>query len=908
MSLGTALTNAVSGLRTNQMAMGVLSNNMANVNTDGYSRKVVEQSAVYIEGVGNGVRIDDVVRKVDTYLQRSMMTQGSVNASAQVVTSYYDRLQVLLGAPGSQNSLDEYVTSYFNTLQQMADQPDRTSYRSNMVNSANTLATQVSSLAYEMESMRFQADSDINGAVTEINAALKKLYDLNAAIARAAAVGQSTAGLLDERDMALKTLADNMDITTFYEPNGTVKVTAGSGVPMVDGILHQLRYSPVASVENLVDDVRINAIEVVAIDINGNVSGVPQTLVSGGKMGEVQSKLSSGKLQGLVELRDKLIPDILNQLDMLASRLRDAMNGLHNNGSGWPPAQQLAGTRAVYGSQHYEWSGSVQIAVLSTSGQPAPSAYNNESYTGFRPLTLDLSAMRMPGGISGRSSIQAIVDEINWHFGTPTNKVEVGPINNIRLVSNTTQLPSGAPSLFNFDFELENISGDRADFFVSNVTVRDAGGAVLPGAYTQGPPSIALDPTATYVTYINESHVDVNLTSTAGLTVGEKIYLGAPGLANVNGIDAADLTGYFTIESITGNQIRINTNGVAGSSGSENDAVPAVATPSYAVSRPGEKDRTYKNGELQVDFTAALSSPYYEITVDMNVIDEFGAQSISQVTYRVQNNQQNLYSDRYHAVSTSGQGLLVQPNTTQAPLRAILVDANGNELPKFNGVYADQPGYLKIVGGNEDYVVSINELDSQHRGDVPYGVPATNWGFSHFFGLNNFFESNELNATGDSLKNSAINLAVQQRLRDNPNLVTSGRLQLQQQSSDPDMPPQYTYVRHSGDNSAVQGMAALAYVPLGFDAAGGLPTTALSLQGYTSEMLGYLASTSAAAQDTADNAQMLYEGFEERHKAISAVNLDEELAMTIILQNAYAANARIITVVNEMFDELVNTF
>src|SRR6187399_78439 len=105
MSLSLSLNNALSGLRANQQAISILSHNIANANTEGYSRQVLDQSAQYIAGVGSGVNIDDVVRKVDKYLQRAVITQGSAVARSNVVSEYYDRINVMLGQPGAQNTL-----------------------------------------------------------------------------------------------------------------------------------------------------------------------------------------------------------------------------------------------------------------------------------------------------------------------------------------------------------------------------------------------------------------------------------------------------------------------------------------------------------------------------------------------------------------------------------------------------------------------------------------------------------------------------------------------------------------------------------------------------------------------------------------------------------------------------------
>ena len=133
MSLSLALNNALTGLAVNQKALSITSHNIANANTEGYSRQIIQQSAQYINSVGVGVKIEDVVRNVDKYLQRSLIRQGSDVGYADVVNVYHERLQVLLGQPGGQNTLDEYITNFFNDVQALAETPERVSFRETAV-------------------------------------------------------------------------------------------------------------------------------------------------------------------------------------------------------------------------------------------------------------------------------------------------------------------------------------------------------------------------------------------------------------------------------------------------------------------------------------------------------------------------------------------------------------------------------------------------------------------------------------------------------------------------------------------------------------------------------------------------------------------------------------------------------
>lgn len=910
MSLALSLNNALSGLRVNQQSIAVLSQNIANVNTAGYSRQILNQSAVVVGGVGSGVRIDDISRKVDVYLQRSVQTQGSNNALAATTDAYFQRIQALLGRPGSNNSIDSYVTSFFNSVQQLAETPETNSLKSNAIAAANKLASEISTLAANVHDLRYEADREISEAVSTVNSSLIRLRDINGALTQAVSLGQSTSELLDSRDRELRTLSQNLDISVTYGSAGTASVVAGDGTVLLEeGVSHRLVYSPASSVATFTSDSGLNALRVITLNDENEEIGNPVQLISGGVSSAVTTGLTAGRLVALQQIRDVRFNSVLDQLDSLASRLREGVNAIHNNGSGFPPATSLTGDREVRSGDQFNWSGQVRIAVLQSNGQPVPSPYADESYTGIRPLTLDLARLDSGQG-NGRPTLQTIVDEINNHFGAPGNKARLGNLNNIQLASDTNVLPSGAPPLFNFDLDLENISSDFSRVFVTGITVTDDTAANITNV-TQNAPSISILPSASYNTVIGTPNVTINLAAPLNVGVGDRIYLNPPS-GPVNGIAPAALSGFVTVTAISGNSLTFTAGANATSTGAVNDPGNIQAFAPYGSVAAGFEVRTRDNGQLQVDFSGNPSSNFYDITVNVSVVDAAGTISSAPITYRVNNNERDIFNRRYDARAVGAPGTLVLPSSSQESLRAILVDERGVELPSINGKYIDGPAFLKLVGGNTgvSYGVAIDELDSQQLG-LPDGSPAeagTNFGFSHYFGLNNFFASNNLTRTGDSVKGSALNLRVQDRLLQNANLISTGGLSLQERSIASGNNDIYTYALYSGDNTVAQRLSRLNSDLLSFDSAGGLPATSQSLQGYSSQILGFISQRSAEASDNAANAKVLFDGFESRAQAESGVNLDEELANTITFQNAYAATARIITTVNQLYEDLLQIF
>jgi flagellar hook-associated protein FlgK len=905
MSLSLALNNALTGLNVNQKALSVTSQNIANANTEGYSRQIIQQSAQYIGSVGVGVRIEDIVRNVDKYLQRSMINQGTNVGRTDVINTYMERMQVLLGEPGGNNTLDEYIESFFNSIQSLAETPERVSFRENAVDSGITLAREISSLAEGLETLRYQADQDMAEAVRTINLELQKIDALNVAINNANAIKNPTAGLLDQMDMALKKIADFLPISTYTQENGAIHVYTANGVALVDDNLYQLSYRQAAGISTFLADGSLSPLEIYRINENGTRSRDRVTVITGGAEGTIQNILQNGRLLGLQQLRDEIIPGALEQLDNLASKIRDVFNAIHNDGSSFPGTNELTGTRSVLASDRSDWSGTVRIGVLDKQGQPIPSPYSDESYTGIRPLDLDLSFLDSGFG-RGQPTMQTIVDEINNHFFPPPVKAVVGNLNNIQIVSNTSSLPN-IPPQFTFDFDLDNISRDPSQFFVSGITVLDDTGTNITNIAASTRPVVNLDAINTYTTFAAERRVQINAAG-HGLKEGEVIFLSDPGAA-VDGIPNSAMTGYFKISNVTANSFEVDF-GVPAAAGGPQTVAGVTATPKWDEIAAGDKRRTRDAGTVTVDFAANTGSTYFDIVVNVGVYDgkvSPGEIPTSTITYRIFNNTTNLLNDRYNNVALTGNGERVVAKTSQPSVIAKLVDEFGAELPKINGVYADLPGFLKIESFDSTQTIHMDELDSRQLG-ITSTVPTragTNRGFSHFFELNNFFKSNSPTSIGDTVEGSAYRMKVEDRLVRNSNLISLGTMTMAPQSSNPSDPPQYTVVRNIAGNDVIQRLARVGLNEYQFSAAGGLDSVTQTMNGYIGEILGFLAANAVQSESNARDSMILFKGFEERLDAMKGVNIDEELANTILYQHAYTASARIITVADELFQVLL---
>ena len=908
MSLQLALNNALTGLKVNQRVLSVISNNIANANTEGYSRQTADLSSLTYDGIGQGVKVEDVVRKVDSYLQRAVTDQTSSVGRSSTLSEYYQRTQTLLGEPGSTNSIDEHISTFFTALQTMADSPERTSTRAAAVDAGVSLSNEFSQLYDGLQELRFQADQDIGHAITDINTQLKKLGSLNDAISNSKALGSSTAALMDQRDLAVKAIATYMNVSVHERADGEIQLYSGSGAVLLDDKVHQLEYRKFNSVEDLKNGTPSSPISIYAIDKSGARVGDSVKLYSdSSEIVDGAGKLQDGSLLGLLQVRDALLPQMVGQLDELASQMRDNFNAVHNQGSGYPAASSLTGTREIRASERNLWDGTVRIAALNDNGTPLQQTYALQQQS-LQPLVLDFSQLKSGQGY-GEVSTQTVIDEINQHFGIPQTKVSLGNFGNVSLTSNSTAIDP-INNKFHFDFDIENLSGKTGQFWVEGVTVLDDTGANISNV-TDTAPAQALSPLSTFTTTAGSGIVTVATAGVPAVKVGDYVRMADPG-APVNGISGGAFDGYFKVLAINGNtfDIDLNSNPLAAASATASGPVSLAGqtmNPAYATAQSGGSERTRQNGEYVADLTGNTASHYFDIQTTMvNVLPD-GTVSRSTVSYRVPNNTPNIADHRYAPRSADRDGTVLYPQGSQSSLKAVMVDEKGNELPLINGSYGDQTGFLKIVSTRPGVTFAIDSGDSAQLGlpnDRP-AKPASNRAFSHFYELNNFFHSNQPTLTGDTQVDSARYMQVEQRLLDTPNLVSTGQLHLSSQPADPGKPPVYTVERYSGDHDLAQKMVDLGNQAIHFNAAGGVPASDQSFISHAAEMLGYMSSQSSTSQANLKDNQTLLDGFTTRASAVSGVNMDEELANTIIYQNAYAASARVITVTKQLFDTLL---
>ena len=377
MSLALTLNNALSGLKVNQSALQVTSNNVANVNTEGYTRKSIEQQTRVLAGLGAGVMIQSVSRAVDQYLQRDIRTESASLGALRVKDDFYRQMQNLFGNQADNNAVSATITDLSTALEGLAAAPESAASRLETVNAGASLARELNRLSTQIQELRTQADKEIATVVEAVNQNLANIADLNMKIATNMGKGVPVADLQDQRALALDELSGYLDIQYFERSTGELVIMTKDGRSLVEAQASTLMYQP-ATVMTVEREYIAPGDPAYPGDVAGiilNPSDPPDPAGAGAR--DLTMSLTNGELAALIEMRDRTLSGLGFQFDELAARLRDEINAIHNQGAAYPGAQMLDGTMRIpdlmqgVGGAPLTASGSTRIVSFNADGTEA---------------------------------------------------------------------------------------------------------------------------------------------------------------------------------------------------------------------------------------------------------------------------------------------------------------------------------------------------------------------------------------------------------------------------------------------------------------------------------------------------------------------------------------------------------
>ncbi|MBM09560.1 MAG: flagellar hook-associated protein FlgK [Magnetovibrio sp.] len=326
-----ALRSAQSGLLSNQEALNVVANNISNVNTEGYSRRIVSFKTVSISTGGGGVQIADVARAVDEGLLKTLRVENGQLHTHMSQETILARVQELFGAPGDDNSIAHLMEEFNESIELLAITPEKSLEAAEVVRRAQDVLNKLKDMSVTIQDLRLQADQDIANEVSHINTITAKIDQLNDSIIATASIGRDVSDLEDQRDLELDNLSKIVDIRYFHRSDGDVVVFTKGGRTLVDTVPPVVSHTAASSMTST------------TTHAEGDIGGI----YVGTKVdtNDMTNEIVEGKLKGFIDLRDSILPNLQAEIDELASELRDTFNQVHNRGTTFPGAQSYNGSR-----------------------------------------------------------------------------------------------------------------------------------------------------------------------------------------------------------------------------------------------------------------------------------------------------------------------------------------------------------------------------------------------------------------------------------------------------------------------------------------------------------------------------------------------------------------------------------
>lgn len=319
MSLFSTLNTASTALNAQQRAIDVTGQNVANVNTDGYSRQRVNMQSVggnavpaiwsVSHGVGDGVDASDVIRIRDAFLEAQGQQAHGAVTNLTVQDSSFTAVQQAFGEPGT-SGIQSTLNNFWSGWGDIHSNPTDSGARSQLLQRSQTLVAGMHSAMGQLDEQWQQSNDATQTLLTDVNSTSLQLAGLNRAIESATASNLPTNDLADKRDALVMHLSDQIGATSKLANDGTMSVSVG-GISLVSGT---------------------NAL---TLKLAGGTDATdaattPVAIVTSPGGATVQV---GGTALGQLTTQNSLIPGYEGQLNGVAQKLADQVNQVHEQGS-----------------------------------------------------------------------------------------------------------------------------------------------------------------------------------------------------------------------------------------------------------------------------------------------------------------------------------------------------------------------------------------------------------------------------------------------------------------------------------------------------------------------------------------------------------------------------------------------
>jgi len=301
------LNIGVQALQANQAGLSTVGQNIANVNTEGYSRQEVQYATR--EAPLKGVKISEIERISNEFLVRQVWNDTTAVGDFQAFRDQISQLDNLFASQST--SISAGMDKFFTSIQQAVDDPLSVPNRQLFLAEMQSLVDRFADVGSRLSSQLDTINTEIASITDEVNTLTGSIADLNLKIRVATSAGDPANEFKDQRDLLVKQLAEHVDINVVSQDGTELSVFMGAGQPLVVG-------SEASTLEFAVG--------------NPDPAQVDIFLVSGNSRAEVTSQINSGDIGGLFRYRDDVLVPAINEVGRMAIVFADTMNEQHQKG------------------------------------------------------------------------------------------------------------------------------------------------------------------------------------------------------------------------------------------------------------------------------------------------------------------------------------------------------------------------------------------------------------------------------------------------------------------------------------------------------------------------------------------------------------------------------------------------
>lgn len=309
-----------SGLNASKKALEVTGHNLANVNTEGYSRQQVLQSTstpILNNGYsqGTGVTVNGIRRFNDEFVDKRLNTAISSNHFFQARTDQLSQVESIFSEMDS-DGLNQLLNKFFNSFRELANQPENETIRSVVRDTANLVVTDFKRIRGTLDQQATNIDRKLETSVSEVNQILHHIADLNGKITNLEISKAETGDLRDQRDLAIRNLSEFFEVHTYSDERNRFIINAQGIGTLVTGLHVQELATTSSSKEHSSND------------MNGSVDIVLKDRPNQ----KITDLFKNGTLSSLVKVRNSDIQKLQKETDEIAYQFVTAVNTVHRQG------------------------------------------------------------------------------------------------------------------------------------------------------------------------------------------------------------------------------------------------------------------------------------------------------------------------------------------------------------------------------------------------------------------------------------------------------------------------------------------------------------------------------------------------------------------------------------------------